>query len=321
MRIYRFGGQGNDWCFVRLPVHYDPLGAPLPLVICNHGNGWTMDGSERMANFSGKTQYGVDLQRDGAYMDPLAPGYRRYSNPLIEALLQAGYIVCGAQNYGDGLYGNEFCVQACVDFYHHMLDHYHVDKKNAYMLGCSNGFMTTLNAVSRLGPDSVRALIGLYPLCNLRHAYAVTHTDGVRRAYGLDDGSSDGSVDGLDNHLDNDLNTDLNDDFNNTETATALHLPECMADYDPLSPERNYPPTLLIWSMSDQVLPMQEHAMKFIQHMHGRGVTVHSIQVDRDGSHCPHGHWRHFAVEQIMDWCRLNGGHLHRNAEAHPKDD
>lgn len=39
--VYQFGGEGNDWCFVRTPDGYDPnRKKPYPFVICNHGNGW-----------------------------------------------------------------------------------------------------------------------------------------------------------------------------------------------------------------------------------------------------------------------------------------
>ncbi|MDF2726001.1 MAG: hypothetical protein K0Q59_5679, partial [Paenibacillus sp.] len=96
--VYRFGGAGNDWCFVRLPYTYDPDGPPHPWILCNHGNGWTMNGTERTANWSSRTQYGVDDQHGGAYLREDADGFRLYSNPTIEALLRAGYVVCGAQN-------------------------------------------------------------------------------------------------------------------------------------------------------------------------------------------------------------------------------
>ncbi|RKN75879.1 hypothetical protein [Paenibacillus ginsengarvi] len=91
VRFYRYGeGADSQWCFVRLPSNYGRSSAPHPYVICNHGNGWTMGGSERTANFTSKTQYGVDRQRDGYYLSASADGFRLYSNPLIEALLEEG---------------------------------------------------------------------------------------------------------------------------------------------------------------------------------------------------------------------------------------
>lgn len=230
-----------------------------------------MDGSGRKANFSRKTQFGVDPQHNGAYLDERHPGYREYSNPTIEALLAAGYVVCGAQNYADAQYGNERCLQACIDFYRHMIDSYYVDADHCYMLGCSNGFMTTLNASARLGTGVIRGLIGLYPLCNLRHAFEETHTGGVKQAYGIES---------MQDYM---------------EKAKA---------YDPFLDDRpDIPPTILFWSSADQALPMREHAVKFSEYWRARGGVVETVRVDRDGEDCPHGDWRHFRPDAIVKWC------------------
>ncbi|MFC3767283.1 hypothetical protein [Paenibacillus sp. GCM10012303] len=73
---------------MRTPPGYKPDGRRHPLLICNHGNGWTMDGSERTANFSGKTQYGVDAQNNGLYLDDHIAGFEAYSNPTIESFYE-----------------------------------------------------------------------------------------------------------------------------------------------------------------------------------------------------------------------------------------
>lgn len=281
--VYRFGDpQHGDWCFVRLPYTYEADGKPHPWIVCNHGNGWTMDGTESKANWSGKTQYGVDGQNDGAYLNPNTPGFRKYSNPTIEAFLHAGYVVCGAQNGGDLLYGNEICVRACVSFYRHMRETYKVERR-CFMLGASNGFMTTAGAVRTLGCESVRGIIGQYPLCSLRHAYAYTHRSGVRRAYGI-------------------VSDDAADEF----AAKAAYADPC-AFMDPMSGAvrtvDDWPPTLLVWSSTDQVLPMAEHAVRFVSLLEARGFPAADIQADAVGGFCPHGDFRHFLPETFVSWC------------------
>jgi hypothetical protein len=282
VNIYRFGGEGNDWCFVRLPAGYDPKARiPYHWIICNHGNGWTMDGTAAKANWTAKTQFGVDTQNGGLYLRPDTSGYCLYSNPLIEALLEDGYIVCGAQNYGDGLYGNEQCSQACADFFTHMRRTYHVADR-CLLLGASNGFMTSINAVPKIGRSHVAALIGVYPLCNLRHAYTHTHSEGIRRAYGL-------------------------------RTVDPDEFAAKAAVYDPIGrlervvPQGSWsdvpPPTLLLWSATDTVLPMSEHAVMYAQLVRAAGGIARDIQVDADGEPCPHGDWRHYPIRTILSWC------------------
>ena len=43
--IDRFG-LVDGWCFVRTPENYKPVGKPLSFIVCNHGNGSIVDGSE-----------------------------------------------------------------------------------------------------------------------------------------------------------------------------------------------------------------------------------------------------------------------------------
>lgn len=294
VRFYRNGeGADSEWCFVRLPASYGRSSAPHPFVICNHGNGWTMDGSERTANFTAKTQYGVDRQRGGFYMSGLADGYRLYSNPLIEALLEEGFIVCGAQNGGDQLYGNERSRQACAAFYRHMRATYRVTEC-CCMLGASNGFMTTLNSVAFFGPEAVSAIVGLYPLCNLRHAFRHTHRAQVKQAYGIV--------------------TDEDTEFGEKTMGS---------DRDwrgwSIEPERR-PPALLIWSTQDRVLPMAEHAVKWGELYQVRGSVAELIRVDgQEGQtarevrrvqvvQAGHGDWRHFRQDDIVHWFKTKGG-------------
>lgn len=286
-RIYRYGeGADSEWCFVRLPAGYGSTSVPHPFVICNHGNGWTMDGSERTANFTSKTQYGVDAQREGFYLSAAAHGYRLYSNPMIEALLDEGFVVCGAQNGGDLLYGNERSRQACAAFYRHMRETYHVTER-CFMIGASNGFMTTLNTVSLLGSEAVTAIVGLYPLCNLRHAFRYTHGRQVKRAYGIA--------------------TDEEGEF---EAKTAGSDP-CDRDWHgwAIEPERR-PPALLIWSAEDRVLPMAEHAVKWGALYRARGSVTEQIRVDGEQSEteCGHGDWRHFRHGDVVNWFKNKGG-------------
>lgn len=279
--VYRFGGEGSDWCFVRLPYTYDPNGKPHPWIVCNHGNGWVMDGTEQKANWSAKTQYGVDTQNGGAYMRQSAETFRLFSNPTIEALLHAGYVVCGAQNGGDLLYGNEACTKACVSFYEHMRQTYRLERR-CFMLGASNGFMTTAGAVRMLGTEHVRGVIGQYPLCNLRHAFTYTHRDGVKKAYGI--------------------GTDDPDEFAvKAGHADPFRYMECNATA--ASGAADWPPTLLVWSSTDQVLPMNEHAVKFAALLRCCSVPVEDIQVDGEGEVRLHGDFAHFLPDKFVAWC------------------
>lgn len=302
VRVYRLGGRSRecgaaeadgdeDWCFVRLPPGYDPNGAPHPLLLCNHGNGWRMDGTERTANFSGKTQYGVDPQNNGIYLDSGARGFRRYSSPLIESFLAKGYVVCGAQNGGDGLFGNERCASACAAFYRHMQARYNV-LESAFIMGVSNGFMTTLNVIERIGPRAVAAIVGLYPLCNLADAHAFTHRQAVKRAYAI--------------------KSDDPEEYAGKAATFDPCGPVWSGDYIPV---KAFPPTLLIWSGMDRVLPMERHAVAFARKLRARGNCVENIRIDtetRDGEdECPHGDWRHFRETAIVGWCerfKFQGG-------------
>jgi hypothetical protein len=291
LRIYQYecGYNDWDWCFVRLPPHYDPQGPPHPFVVCNHGNGWKMDGSEAKANFSAKTQFGVDPQNGGAYLNENVPGYRKYSSPLIESFLAKGYVVCGAQNGGDQLYGNDRCRYACAAFFRHMTETYNI-RKSGFIIGASNGFMTALNVFPLLSPGSAAGLIGLYPLCNLSHAFMHTHREGIMKAYGLNAGN-------------------------------LREFQEKCRAYDPCSeewfgyqlPPDSFPPVLLIWSSTDHVLPMDRHAVRFARLLRERGIHASDIQIDAAGSsdrasaECPHGDWRHFQTDSIIAWCETVG--------------
>lgn len=177
VHIYKWGSSfgGNDWCFVRTPDNYTPHGPKHPLLILNHGNGWYMDGTIATANFSSKTQFGVDTQNGGTYLDTDRPDYVEYSSPLIEAFLAQGYIVCGAQNNGspntvEAGYGNRVTVQNIWFFYQHMIDNYNVESY-CNMIAASNGAIATINAARQMGRDKIRSISLLYPLINLHAAW------------------------------------------------------------------------------------------------------------------------------------------------------
>jgi hypothetical protein len=285
VHIYRFGGRGNDWCFVRTPDNYDPNGKPHPFVICNHGNGWVMDGTEAKANWTSKTQFGVDTQNNGAYLDTNNPYYVQYSNETIERLLEAGYVVCGAQNYGDNLYGNDDCRQACVDFYFHMIRNYNVEEK-CFMIGASNGAMTTLNAIYLLGGTArVKAAILQYPLTCLWRHYAnyAPHRSAIEAAYGIPSGLSE---------------TDF-------EKATRTHDPEKVLTFVDGSGIRrklfNMPPIKIYYSLTDSVTAAVNNALPFIQLLEDSNLEVEGVQVDTSSS-AEHGDWKHFDPVGFLTW-------------------
>jgi len=192
--IYRYGDDGNDWCWVRLPANYNSKRKkPYKAVICNHGNGWTMDGSIKKANYTDITMYLLasdpdyisDPTRYTLTTDPDLVG----SNPTLEALLAAGYVVCGAENYGDLQYANTRSRNAAVNFYEHMIANYNIEK-SVYMIGASAGALLSLN-FAYLRPGRVKAMILQYPLTCLVAQYEnySPHRAGIRSAYGISDPS------------------------------------------------------------------------------------------------------------------------------------
>lgn len=300
--IYRWGSRygGNDWCFVRLPDGYRTSGQPHELVILNHGNGYIMDGTERTANFSEKTQYGVDEQNNGAYLDESAPGFVMYSSPLIEALLAQGYVVAGAQNdgqhYGEGSagYGNEETRTNIIDFVSHCRREYNVTDY-CHMIGASNGCLATLGAVMNMPTGAVRSITLLYPLISLYYAWKVSHNYGVRTAYP-----------GISN-------------FGQYAAATRGHDPmvhmvsranpvswsnEVDFGSDAGSPSTTYkasgvawPRIYCIYSPQDTVTPAAAHWLAF-RKLLLRGHCKHQEKVVSG----QHGDYLHFDAASIIEW-------------------
>lgn len=287
--VYRFGGKGNDWCFVYLPEGYDPhRPEPYPFVICNHGNGWTMDGSVQKANWTKRTMY-VPLD-DPDYL--AAPSQYNgtddaslwYSNPTIEALRAAGYVVCGCQNYGDCLYGNRDCRDACVDFYHHMVENYHVTPVCS-MIGASNGAMTTLNACAVLG-EKVRSVILQYPLTCLKNQYFgyPDHRAAIRGAHGITD-------DGIGEAAFIEATAGFDTMYTNVEDGIKTGY---------------FPAAMLLWSSTDTVTKGILNALPFYELLRSSGKKVQIRQVDTDGQPHGHGDSAHFSPEEYVAWLREN---------------
>ena len=291
MNVYEFGGEGNDWCFVYLPEDYDPERAePYPLVIANHGNGWVMNGSFQKANWTNISQY-MSAEEIASQPANLQSRYIAtedktlwYSNPTIEALLDAGYIVAGAQNYADGLYGNDDCANACVDFYNHLQETYNVEEA-CYMIGASNGAMTTLNAAAKLG-DKVKSIILQYPLASVISQYvAGNHREGISTAYGLDA----------------------------SKVYTKEELEALIGEYDPLYADvvdgvktGYFPSVKIYYSMTDTTTPASANALPLIAMLEKSGITYEGVQVDADGRNKPHGHIDHFDPEAFVQWFENN---------------
>lgn len=284
LHIYRFGGKGNDWCFVRTPDNYDPSGSPCPLVIASHGNGWVMDGSEQFANWTKRTMYVLDTDPDyianPTQYNAVPPGSPLlYSNPTIEALLAAGYIVAGCQNYGDNLYGNTNCRNALQDFYLHMVRNYNVDEK-IFMIGASNGAMSTLNAIHLMGIGKVRAVILQYPLTCLWRQYNghPPHQAAIESAYGISPGLTESQF----------------------ESATRTHDPEKVSTVV-IDSKRiktiGMPPIKLWYSNSDTTTAAVNNAIPFMQLLEDSGCEVESV-IATGG----HGDYTHFDPDAFVDF-------------------
>lgn len=283
--VYHFGGNGNDWCFVRTPENYDYRRAkPYPFVICNHGNGWSMNGSLKYANWTEHTQY--RLATDPEYIanpdnftltddESLV-----YSNPTIEALLSAGYVVCGCENYGDALYGNENCRTACAAFFEHMTRNYNVEKR-CCMIGASNGAQASINAAYILG-ERVKAMILQYPLTCLVNQYfeRVAHQAGIRAAYGIEDTEIDRA--GL---------------ISATRTHDVLHTDTIDVDLATNRRLGYFPPTKLYYSLDDNVTKASVNALPLFDYLENSMKIVEKKQCT--GSH---GDSSHFAPDEFVAW-------------------
>ena len=284
VHIYEFGGQGNDYCFVRTPAIYDPQGEPCEFVICNHGNGWTMNGTEAKANWTEKTQFGVDTQNSGAYLDTGDPLYKQYSNHTIETLLNAGYVVCGAQNYADALYGNEDCRQACADFYFHMIRNYNV-KEQCFMIGASNGAMTSLNALWLLGAERIKAIILQYPLACLWEHYTnySAHQAAIESAYSISSGLTEEQF----------------------LAATRTHDPEKAGTVE-ISGTRyktvKVPPIKIWWSATDTVTAAANNTTPLLAVLEASNLVNDDVQIDAGGGTMQHGDYRHFDHAEYLAW-------------------
>ena len=282
--MYHFGGGGNDWCWVRTPSDYDPDRAkPYPFVICNHGNGFVPDGTVYKANYTQHTMY---LPTDNpAYIDnpsdynatdnPALYG----SSPTIEALLTAGYVVCGCANYADALYGNNNCRNACADFYYHMISHYNVEKR-CYMIGYSNGCMTTLNAVYLL-QGHVKGVILQAPLvCLVNHyEHQPNHQAAIRSAYGI---------------------TDPDISEADLTIAVATHDPYTV---DVVSDKKIgvFPPTKMYYSPDDTLVDCDYNAIPMAALLTASNKVVETV-VCSGG----HGNHSHFDPPAFVAWLNAN---------------
>jgi hypothetical protein len=277
--VYEFGGNGNDWCFVRTPKNYDPNGKPCPFVICNHGNGEPMDGSLIKATWTPRTMYVTDDNKnyiEGRYDLTAVPkdSPLLYSNPTIEALLNAGYVVCGAENYGENLYGNDDSRNAIADFYNHMLSHYNVEKRCS-MIGASNGALATLNAMYVLGGTiHIKSIILQYPLTTLWKHYSnyPPHQSQIEAAYGLRHGLTEYEFD----------------------KATATHDPEKMFNS---KSKISMPPIEIWYSLGDTVVNAKNNAIPFIEVLKNNKYVYKAVLVKGE-----HGDVSHFNPKAYVDW-------------------
>lgn len=256
--IYKFGGEGNDWCFVRTPANYDPTRKqPYKFVICNHGNGITMNGNKINATYTKRLMYlDPDDPNFDSSLDMIATTdpELQYSNPVFEKFLDEGWIVCGCENYADALYGNEDCRRACVDFFNHMIEKYNV-VDYCYMIGASNGALTSINAAYYL-KEKVRAMILQYPLtCLVNQYFAYSpHRAGIRTAYGISDLSP--------------TQDELIEDTLTHDIMYVDNIDDKLMSY--------FPATKLYYSNGDTTVPSSANAVPFISLLSGSKKIVDS---------------------------------------------
>lgn len=288
--VYQFGGNGNDWCFVRLPANYNQFRQkPYPFVICNHGNSWVMDGTIEKANWTKITMYvpldDPDYISNPTWYNGTDDESLWYSNPTIEALLSTGYVVCGCENYADGLYGNNNCRNACVDFFYHMIKTYNVEKRCS-MIGSSNGAMTTLNA-SYLLQGAVKSICLLYPLTCLVNTYYDLGGDdpdggfrpAIRSAYGI---------------------TNKNITREELTVALATHDPLTVDVVDGMKSDV-FPAAKLWYSPGDQLTRYQANSIALIDMLTQSNKVVQGVQVTGH-----HGDPSHFDPAAIVAWFNAN---------------
>jgi len=140
-----------------------------PLVILNHAAGFT----ERQFN---------DLIT-----------YR----PLLTALLDEGYTVVASRltdnpATGSNNWGNQAAINANVEMFGYVRDHYRVDTDQVAMIGSSMGGLATMLAFAD-GRIPLRGAALYSAVLNLRHQYDTNPfmARGIRAAYGIADDGSD----------------------------------------------------------------------------------------------------------------------------------
>ena len=238
-----------------------------------------MNGTISKANWTDHTMY--LLTTDPLYIEnpdnytPTDDESLVYSNPTIEALLNAGYIVCGCENYGDNLYGNENCRKSCAAFFEHMVQYYNVEKR-CCMIGASNGAQTSINAAYLLG-EKVKAMILQYPLTCLVNQYFArpAHQAPIRTAYGITDENIDES--GL-------ISATRTHDVLHTNIADGKRV-----DY--------FPPTKLYYSESDNVTKYDVNTIPFYNLLESSLKIVEKVLCT--GSH---GDSSHFKPLEYVAW-------------------
>jgi hypothetical protein len=146
-----------------LVVRKEGFKGARPLVIMNHAAGFT----ERMYH---------DL-----------PDFRK----LLVALLDEGYIIASSAltddpTYGYASWGNQRSLDANVELYKYVTEHYSVDTSKVAMVGTSMGGLTTLLAFPD-GRIPVKGAALYCPVTNLaaQYAYKEKMADAIRLAYGI----------------------------------------------------------------------------------------------------------------------------------------
>lgn len=103
---------------------------------------------------------------------------------LADALGKAGYLVASSDYRMEDCWGNAGCVEDIRNLYDAYRSNLNLEEQ-PFFLGASMGGVVTLNTILH-GAVTPKAMVGIYPVCNLQAMYAEDHfVPSIQAAYGF----------------------------------------------------------------------------------------------------------------------------------------